>query len=856
MSYDDAFCNNVIMWGDFMRPGLDLSERQYEEVTDQARLHKVLEGCLDDYNTSSSGTMSLVFFQEAVHHISRISRILRLPRGNALLVGVGGSGKQSLTRFAAHMGGFSLFQIELTRGYGQAEFREDLKKAGVEGKPVVFLLPDSKIVSEGFLEDVNNMLNSGEVPGMFGADEKDAIVSDVRDWVAARGLNAGREGCWTAFIDRVRDNLHIVLAMSPVGDAFRARCREFPSLINCTTIDWFNAWPAEALASVSAKFLDGTDLGGPEVSKALAGMCVELHTSVEEASTRFYAQLRRRFYTTPKSYLDMISLYLQLLAVKREELRQARDRLLNGLRKLQETNSLVEAMRTELAALQPVLAAKAEATAELLGRVDRDQAEAEKVKAVVEFEEADVKRMQQATQAMADEAQADLDEALPALEAALDSLKALNKARPRPNDIVEIKSFPKPPPLVQMTLEAVCILKQEKPDWDTAKRILGEGNFMRSLEEFDKDSIPDGVIKKLRRYIDDPTYTPESVAKQSKAAMSLCMWTRAMDVYNRVAKVVEPKRQKLRQAQEQLASANAALAAKQAALREVVERVEGLRRQLAETQAEQKHLNEQAWPEKADLTRKRLERAGKLTSGLADEGVRWGATAAAIEESARLLVGDVFLAAGCIAYLGAFTGAFREDLMRRWVEGCQARGIPVSGDCTLRGTLASAVEVREWVLAGLPSDGVSVDNAILATRAKRWPLMIDPQGQANGWVRALEARSGLRVVKPGDANFLRSLESCIRVGNPVLIEDVGESLDPALEPVLARAVFKQGGRMMIRLGDADVDYDAGFRLYLTTKLANPHYLPEVCIKVTLINFTVTMKVMTGGSGDAAFTGST
>lgn len=82
----------------------------------------------------------------------------------------------------------------------------------------------------------------------------------------------------------------------------------------------------------------------------------------------------------------------------------------------------------------------------------------------------------------------------------------------------------------------------------------------------------------------------------------------------------------------------------------------------------------------------------------------------------------------------------------------------------------------------------------------------------------------------------------MHAGNPCLIEDVGEVLDPALEPVLQRCVFKQGGRLLIRLGDADVDYDPAFKLYITTKLANPHYLPEVCITVTLINFTVTMQV--------------
>lgn len=117
---------------------------------------------------------------------------------------------------------------------------------------------------------------------------------------------------------------------------------------------------------------------------------------------------------------------------------------------------------------------------------------------------------------------------MPALNGAIASLKQLNKG-----DIVEIKSFPKPPPLVQMTMEAVCILKHEKPDWDTAKKLLGDTNFMRSLEEFDKDNIPDSVIKKLKKYIDDPSYQPETVAKQSRAAMSLCMWSRAMDVYNR-----------------------------------------------------------------------------------------------------------------------------------------------------------------------------------------------------------------------------------------------------------------------------------------------------------------------------------
>jgi dynein heavy chain len=158
----------------------------------------------------------------------------------------------------------------------------------------------------------------------------------------------------------------------------------------------------------------------------------------------------------------------------------------------------------------------------------------------------------------------------------------------------------------------------------------------------------------------------------------------------------------------------------------------------------------------------------------------------------------------------------------------------------LAATLGDAVQIREWQNYKLPTDEISIDNAILVTKAKRWPLMIDPQNQANTWIRKMEQKNGLEITTMSDVNLLRSIENCIRVGKPLLIEDVHEHIEPALEPVLQRATFKQGARTLIRLGDSDVDYDANFRFYMTSKMPNPHYLPEVCIKVTVINFTVVM----------------
>ena len=195
----------------------------------------------------------------------------------------------------------------------------------------------------------------------------------------------------------------------------------------------------------------------------------------------------------------------------------------------------------------------------------------------------------------------------------------------------------------------------------------------------------------------------------------------------------------------------------------------------------------------------------------------------------------------CCSYYGGFTGTYRDQLISTWLSELKQLGIPASESFSLAKTLGNPVTIRQWQNQSLPSDSVSVNNGILVDKCRRWPLMIDPQQQANQWIRKMEEVNNLHVTTMRDPNLLRALENCIRLGKPLLLEDLGETIEPALEPVLQKAVYKQGNRLLIRLGDSDVDYDTNFKLYMTTKLPNPHYMPEVCIKVTIINFTVTME---------------
>ncbi|XP_069092738.1 dynein axonemal heavy chain 6 isoform X2 [Pleurodeles waltl] len=830
----EYFVTKPIIFGDFMKLGAPKSERIYEDLTDMEKIKTVLQDYLDDYNMTYSKETKLVFFMDAVDHVSRIARMIRQERGNALLVGVGGTGKQSLTRLAAHMCGYKCFQIELSRGYNYDSFHEDLRKlykmAGVEDKDMVFLFTDTQIVVEEFLEDINNILNSGEVPNLFEKDDLEFVLAATRPKAKEAGIPEGsRDEVFQFFINRVRQKLHIVLCMSPVGEAFRARCRMFPSLVNCCTIDWFVQWPREALLSVSKTFFTNIDLGKEEMKEKFSAISVEIHISVTEMAERYYAELRRRYYTTPTSYLELINLYLSMLGEKRKQLVSSRDRVKNGLNKLLETNVLVDKMKLELSALEPVLKQKSVDVDALMEKLSVDQENADQVRRIVKEDEATAKVKAEDTQAIADDAQRDLDEALPALEAANKALDSLDKA-----DISEIRVFTKPPDLVMTVMEAICILLNAKPDWATAKQLLGDGGFLKKLFEYDKENIKPQILQKLQKYINNPDFVPEKVEKVSKACKSMCMWVRAMDLYSRVVKEVAPKRQKLAAAQAELDATMATLRQKQKKLKDVEEQIQELQDKYDKSYGEKESL-----AKTMALTQARLNRARKLTSSLGDEQVRWQESIANFEDEISNVIGNVFIAAACVAYFGAFTAFYRQQLIECWIKECQKLEIPISPKFSLINILGDAFEIRQWNTDGLPRDLVSTENGILVTRGRRWPLMIDPQDQANRWIRNKETKNGLKVIKLTDAGFLRTLENAIRLGMPVLLEELKETLDPSLEPILSKQTFVTGGRTLIRLGDSDIDYDKNFKFYMTTKLPNPHYLPEVCIKVTVINFTVT-----------------
>ncbi|XP_056594071.1 dynein axonemal heavy chain 5 [Triplophysa dalaica] len=825
----------------------------YEPIPSFKTLSERLSMFQQQYNDNVRGApMNLVFFEDAMTHLIKISRIIRTPRGNALLVGVGGSGKQSLTRLASFIAGYQSFQITLTRTYNVSNLIEDLKAlyriAGLEGKGVTFLFTDTDIKDEAFLEYLNNVLASGEVSNLFPRDEVDEITQSL---IPAMKRDLPRcpptiDNLYNYFLSRVRSNLHVALCFSPVGEKLRSRALKFPGLISGCTVDWFQRWPRDALVAVAEHFLSDYSLRcSAEVKRSVVETMGTIQDMVTEICTEYFQRYRRQTYVTPKSYLTFIKGYQTIYSEKIEYVGMLAERMNTGLDRLMEAEQSVNQLRVELKEKEKVLAVASVKADEVLKEVTNKATAAEKVKAQVQ-------KVKDKAQAIVDEieeekkvAESKLEAAKPALEAAEAALQTL-----KPADIATVRKLGKPPHLIMRIMDCVLILFDRrvdsvtmdperpciKPSWSEALKLMNNPGFLGQLLSFNKDSITEEKVDLLTPYLQMEDYSLESAKRICGNVAGLCSWTIAMVDFFSINKEVLPLKANLKLQEARLGVAQQELAKAQ-------EQLDMKQKELDEAQA----MYDAAMQEKMDLQndaeacRRKMSNAVALIDGLGGEKVRWTESSSQFQRQIKHLVGDVLLATGFLSYSGPFNQEYRNLLLQEWKKEMNTCHIPYSENLNLISMLVDNVTIGEWNLQGLPNDDLSIQNGIIVTKASRYPLLIDPQGQGKIWVMNREKKNDLQVTSLNHKYFRTHLEDCLSLGRPLLIEDVGEELDPVLDNILEKNFIKIGKNFKVKVGDKEVDVMKDFTLYITTKLANPAYSPEISAKAGVVDFTVTIK---------------
>ena len=725
----------------------------------------------------------------------------------------------------------------------------------MQALPAVFLLTDKEIKSEGFLEYFNIFLNTGELPNLFPRDELDAIIGECREKYQAmyKGSEPTVDELWAFFIERVRSNLHLSLCFSPVGPKFSTRAQQFPGLINGTKIDWFLTWPEEALTDVATHFIGTFDRlqGDSTVKTKLIKHMAAVQAGMTGACELYFERYRRNTYVTPKSYLGFIEEYKGVYVKKLDHVQLLADSINTGLEKLREAAADVEKIKIEVREKEKTLIIAQEKGAVMLQEITASTAKAEKKKAEVQQVKDTLGTEAAVIAQQKDAVEEDLLAAKPALDDAENALTAIT-----PKDIGLLKQLKQPPDLVKRVFDMVLILFQKECNpskaetvttkrgdvlqlegsWNFSLPMMADVGFLGALQTFAKDAINDETVELLYPYLAAPDMTPDDARKVASALAGLCTWARAMALYVGIAKVVKPKMESLKMAEGKLKSANAKLAKAQGELDGVQAELDEMQRQFDEALAKKQELQDDA-----DACTKKMDAANRLIGGLAGERKRWEEQSESFSDEIRRLAGDVALACAFITYVGPYNAEFRKFLQNDlYYKDCLAKGVPVTEDLNISNFLVDEATVGDWGVEGLPSDELSVENGIMVTRSKKWPLMIDPQSQGLSWIKSREAKNSVKTTQLTEKRFRNHLEDAMAFGTPLLCENVEEEIDPVLDPVLNKEIQRKGRNLIIQLSDKECEYSDQFSLFLCTKLANPHYSPEIFAQVTIINFTVTM----------------
>ena len=843
-TYDQIYNKGPPIYYGEVHKGM-IPNRPYEFITNHEVLYKKLNEFVSIYNSKNkTAPMDIVFFDYFVTHILRVCRVLRMPHGNMVLIGHGGSGKQTVCQLASFiMTGQSdrYTTFNAPRDFKLFEFKKVIKDIIKRSNyyPLVLLLNDNNVGHNFILENINNFLSNGEIPGLLETEYAMPMGS----------LQPSPDLTYDLFVENTKSNLHILFCTSPVGENLRMRMRKFPSLINCCILDWFMPWPLKALESCCKKSFNNLKYE-EDIKTKLVKLVCEAHSSVENLRDDFMDELGRKVYITPKTFLDMNNILMTLLESKKSENQNKIDILEDGTKKIKKTQQDIVRLEDEIRKIEPEIADKEKYLEGYVKKIKVQKEEVQRQRVKVNEAHGKTKEKMAEVNELAKKIKGEANE----VETYFKKIKKEVETKLNSDTLSMFAKEKATSDLKMIVPEALAFFlngKHTKSDEKSyAFQVFQESKKIYDIKN-NLDTITEPVVDEFKKYIYEKIpkvfekYHPElqriedKLGKLSETHQTLYLWGKGAIQLWETDKKLKPLR-------EELANKEATLKELQNNANKLKEEEEQALDMLNKLEEEKKASQENLdnLQEQKNLNTKRKNNASKLILLLKDENIRWNEQLVQLHNEENNFLGDIIISALFISYMAPFSGNYRKRALNTLLELCKKYNISYSPNYSLENIMSDAVEIRQWTMNGLPNDAVSIENAIMFTNNKKFPLFIDPQLQGNQWIKKLY-KGCINIYKADckEENLKAQLEGIgndIIKGSLTLLENVTEIIDNVYAPIMNQAVFvDDSGLEKLNFNGNDREYNEAFKMIFTTKMSNPHYPPEYYIKLNIINFTVT-----------------
>ncbi|ORC91608.1 putative dynein heavy chain [Trypanosoma theileri] len=764
--------------------------------------------------------LNIHIIQESLSWLTRVDRVLSRPFGRLILVGRPGVGKRNSVCLAAYMLRMEVVTLNMVQGYNIKNFRQELRqlmqRVITQNEHLVLLLDEHNIVDERFLEMINSLVSSGEIPGLFSPEELETMFTPLREEASSEGYIGS---IYSYFLLRVRRNLRVVLSMDDQHELFLVRLQSNPGLLSNCDLLWMGTWSNETARAICKKRLH------------------HIIKRIEEDPSNKNFHLHRELFAvhegfgkdaTPGRFQILMETYESILRKKSENSEIDLKRLQAGLTKLHEAEESVEKIQKDVKHKKEqveIMQREADnALTEIQKKMEeskeqRDSATELQERLKNEHEEIIVKR-----QKVEDE----LSGIKPSLEAAREAVNSI-----RSEQLNEIRSLKAPPEPVRDVLEGVlALLGVTDVSWQSMRKFLGERGAKERILDFDAQKVTPAIRENVSRLLNQKStsFKPEVIHRASVAAAPMAAWVKAMVDYSTILERIAPLSQQLQQLEKNQKEGEEQLHVLKKKLKRIDEAVEELRKEFSKKCKEAERLKDTL--EKAQME---LEKACNLLEKLSTEKTRWAQDIEKIELNNRLLPKRAIISAAFMTYIAKETEDIRLRYFKQWSNRLNFTSVE-----TVTGFMRAESDLLEWKSEGLPGDDLSQENAIAMLDAVQTPLIIDPANQAIEWVKVHLKNKNIitEVTSVQDERFAHTLELAVRFGKTLLVMDV-DGIEPILYPILRKDLLSAGAKRIVQVGNKQVDWQDTFRIMLFTRRTDLLLPPGGAGLVLEVNFSVT-----------------
>ncbi|KAF4526157.1 hypothetical protein B566_EDAN008193 [Ephemera danica] len=701
---------------------------------------------------------SLLLIPELLRGMARVERVLTAPYGNILLAGQVGAGRKSAVQLVSVLHGTRLVTPNMASGYNA------MQMAGLESQQIFLLIEAHQIVEPSFLDIINSLLAAGEVPGLYAAEELEPLVSSLREIAAQEGFIGG--------------------PIAYFAEKFVRNCNNYPSLYKHCVIQWWDSWDDESMLQIPQKFLQ-KDAEGDE-------SLVE-DESIYEHLLTIHKQAPSKQLHTPRRYVAFVHLYRSILATKHRNIRERQSKLKAGVSKLTEARQVVAELRSQAEIQEKQLAEKQQEAATALHLISDTMQGANTQKLEMEgLKEQTMKENEQLLKRKKaiDLELAEIEPLIKEAQAAVGNIKA--------EALSEIRSLRAPPDVIRDILEGVLrLMGIQDTSWNSMKTFLAKRGVKEDIRAFNARTINVEnrvTVEKLLREKAD-SFDPKNAKRASVAAAPLAAWVNANVKYSIVLEKIRPLEREQNKLHKNLQSAEDNIGKLSSELSDVGDRVAKLKERLNTYTKEAAEIEIHLKQAKDTLLA-----AENLVGKLNEEYERWKSQLQELTDDLSVLPLHALLAAAFVTYLSGLAEEHRRTLLQDWQSHLGLEYF------SMRRFLASERELLLWQGEGLPSDQLSVENAITILQTALRPLLVDPSSQAVEWLKRHMKNRALEV---------------------------------------SQMAMIIGTRCVVNIGGKMVDYHKDFELYLVSRSAKPDVAPGAAAVLTMVDFSTTQAGLSG-----------